>query len=266
MIITCTTCSTRLQIEDERAPVGSFTIRCPKCRNLVKARRDVPKAAHLASRQNPTGSLEKPKSTPAPAYQPPTLPTHNQTINNVKSVPVAPSGGDNSNQLLQTLVALLQQGTGAGNSPSNSSFDWERQRALVCVEDAYREKIARLLSEKNYQVYLAADKGQAVERMREEKMNLVVLSPLFDERDLGEGAVRQEFEYLRPADRRRLFVVLLTEHEKTMDNHAAFLENVNLIVNPKDIDALLRALDISMRVYNELYHNFNEALGIGPIG
>lgn len=268
MIITCTSCSTRLQVEDEKAPVGAFTIRCPKCRNLVKAKREVPNDVDLSSRQRPTGGLDKPKS--APVYKPSAPVTHNQTINSVKSVQATANvtGGDsNSNQLLQALTALLQQGVGTNNvSAHNPRYDWERQRALVCVEEQHREKIASLLSERHYQVYIAADKIQAVERMHEEKMNLVVLSPLFDEQNMGEGTVRQEFDSMRPADRRRLFVVLFTELQKTMDNHASFLENVNLIVNPKDIEALPRALEISMRTYNELYHNFNDALGIGPVG
>lgn len=264
MIITCTTCSTRLQIEDEKAPVGSFTLRCPKCRNLVKGKREIPNNSNLSSKQLPAGGIDKPKA--APAYKPAIPHTHNQTIDSKKSVQ-ASVGGD-ENPLLQTLIALLQQGTGGvSNSPNGSArYDWGRQRALVCVEEIHREKIAHLLAEKNYQVYIAEDAPQAVERIREEKMNLVLLSPLFDIENVGQGAVRQEFDYLRPADRRRLFVVLLTEDQKTMDNHASFLQNVNLIVNPKDIDALPRALDISIGAFNELYHNFNDALGIGPIG
>jgi CheY-like chemotaxis protein len=229
----------------------------------VKAKRDVPAPElNLTTRQRPTGGLETPKA--AAQYQSPPPLSHNQTIDNVQAIK-APVGGD-SNQLLQALLALLQQGTATGGVTNTPSFEWARQRALVCVEESQRETVARLLSEKNYQVYVAEEKMQAVERMREEKMNLVVLSPLFDEKNLGEGVVRQEFDFLRPADRRRLFVVLLTEHEKTLDSHAAFLEAVNVIVNTKEVSALPRALDISMREYNELYHNFNNSLGIGPIG
>jgi CheY-like chemotaxis protein len=252
-----------LQIEDEKAPVGAFTIRCPKCRNLVKAKRDVPAPElNLTARQRPTGGLEKPKAA-AQYLSPPPL-SHNQIIDNARAVKAQPSG--DTNQLLQALVALLQQGTAASGATNTPSFEWARQRALVCVEASQRETVARLLSEKNYQVYVAEDKMQAVERMREEKMNLIVLSPSFDEQNLGEGVVRQEIDFLRPADRRRLFVVLLTEHEKTLDSHAAFLEAVNVIVNTKEVEALPRALDISLLQYNELYHHFNNSLGIGPIG
>ncbi len=265
MIVTCSFCSTRLQFEDDKAPQGVFTVRCPKCRNLVKAERPVVSGGpDIASKQKPSSATKfenKPKS--APVYQAPT--SHNQTIDSAPAIQTT-AGTNDSNQLLQALAALLQQG-GASKSVSNSSsYDWDRQRALVCVEPQLRETVAKTLSDRNYQVYVAEDKTQAVEKMREEKMNLIVMSVLFDEQNLGEGAVRQELEFLRPPDRRRLFVILITDSEKTMDSHAAFLENANLIVHPKDVNAMSRALDISMRQYNELYHNFNSALGIGPIG
>jgi len=266
MIVTCSFCSTRLQFEDDKAPQGVFTVRCPKCRNLVKAERPVVSGGpDIASKQKPSSITKfenKPKS--APAYQAPL--SHNQIIDSAPAVQASAGMGEGS-QLLQALAALLQQGTMPGKTnTANASYDWERQRALVCIEAPLREMAARMLSERNYQVYVAEDKTQAVERMREEKMNMIVLSPLFEEQNYGETAVRQEMDFLRPADRRRMFVVLITDAEKTMDSHAAFLENVNLVVNPKDINAMPRALDISMRQYNELYHNFNSALGVGPIG
>jgi translation initiation factor IF-3 len=257
-----------LQLEEGKVPNGVFTVRCPKCRNLVKAKNEVSTSGpDLTKKQKPSGKLEKPKA--AAPYQPPPT-TQNQTIDSAPAIQAQAGGGSGSgdaNQLLQALTALLQQGATQNSAISNAArFDWERQRALVCVEPAHSATVARLMSERNYQVYVAQNKTQAVERMREEKMNLVVLSPLFDEQNYGEGSVRQEIDFLRPGDRRRLFIVLITEHKRTMDTHAAFLENVSLIVNTKDIAALQRALEMSIRYYNELYHNFNTALGVGPVG
>jgi hypothetical protein len=50
-----------------------------------------------------------------------------------------------------------------------------------------------------------------------------------------------------------------------MDLHAAFLQNVNLVVNPSDIGQLPDALELSIRHYNELYRPFNRALDVAPI-
>jgi hypothetical protein len=47
-----------------------------------------------------------------------------------------------------------------------------------------------------------------------------------------------------------------------MDAHAAFLQNVNAIINFSDIGELARILEHSLREYNELYKGFNMALNM----
>jgi hypothetical protein len=49
---------------------------------------------------------------------------------------------------------------------------------------------------------------------------------------------------------------------RTMDAHAAFLSNVNAIVNVNDLDELPRVMDIALRDYNELYREFYSASGL----
>jgi len=67
---------------------------------------------------------------------------------------------------------------------------------------------------------------------------------------------------LRPPQRRRLFFVLLSPSLRTLDAHAAFLNNVNAIVNINDVDELQRILDVALREYNELYRNFYGAFNL----
>jgi len=47
-----------------------------------------------------------------------------------------------------------------------------------------------------------------------------------------------------------------------MDAHAAFLNNVNAIVNLHDLEELPRLLEHRVREYNELYKDFNGVLGV----
>jgi len=70
---------------------------------------------------------------------------------------------------------------------------------------------------------------------------------------------------LRPSERRRLFLVYVTAGVRTMDLHAAFLQNVNLVINPSDVEQLPEALEVSIRHYNDLYRPFNRALEATPI-
>jgi len=52
---------------------------------------------------------------------------------------------------------------------------------------------------------------------------------------------------------------------RTMDAHAAFLNNVNAVVNLADLDQLPEVLDIALREFNELYKDFNGALSLAPL-
>jgi response regulator RpfG family c-di-GMP phosphodiesterase len=122
--------------------------------------------------------------------------------------------------------------------------------------------VARKMSENGYEVYVAEDTRQAVETMRSERMDVVLLDPQFDPAEQGSAFVVREVNVLRPTQRRRLFFVLLSPSMRTMDAHAAFLSNVNAIVNVNDLDELPRVMDIALRDYNELYREFYSASGL----
>src|SRR5260370_40899179 len=107
--------------------------------------------------------------------------------------------------------------------------------------------------------------AQALGRMREERMDIVILDASFDPLEQGVAFVTREVKLMRPSERRRLFFVYLTAGVRTMDPHAAFLQNVNLVVNPSDVEQLPEALDVSIRHSNELYHRLNRALQLAPL-
>jgi hypothetical protein len=98
--------------------------------------------------------------------------------------------------------------------------------------------------------------------MRANKMDVVLLEPQFDAAEQGSAFVVREINVLRPPQRRRLFFVLLSPSLRTMDAHAAFLSNVNAVLNVTDIDELPRILDVALREFNELYRDFYAASGL----
>jgi response regulator RpfG family c-di-GMP phosphodiesterase len=161
----------------------------------------------------------------------------------------------------------LQQGTTTASSkkPSGVRLKWERRRVLVCVTPTRREAIGRALVDDNYQVYIAEDTSQAIERMREEPMDIVLLEPDFDPVEQGAAFVTSEINVLSPAKRRRLLFVQISQAARTLDSHAAFVNNVNLVVNVADVDKLPKVLERMIRDFNDLYRDFNAALNIAEI-
>jgi predicted Zn finger-like uncharacterized protein len=255
MIIVCPNCSTRLQIDDEKAPSRPFTVRCPKCGNNVNS-----SAGSPASEQSALAVGDSP-STAGPRFDPArSAPTFELEP---KAIPASANGG--SDDAVKALLNLLRQATTGITSDDGSLSPWSRRKALVCTSEQYRESVARRLAEKNYQVFVAEETRQAVETMRSNQLQVVLLEAQFDSAEQGAAFVVREINVLRAAHRRRLFFVLLSPSLRTMDAHAAFLNNVNAVVNLADIEQLPEILDIALREFNELYKEFNDALSLAPL-
>jgi CheY-like chemotaxis protein len=172
-------------------------------------------------------------------------------------------GAPGANELAAALMGLLQVEKSPQKGPVRPS--WDRRRVLVCTDPKHREVIARGLTEKNHDVFVAEDTEQAIERMRESQVDVVILDTEFDPGEQGAAFVTREVHVMRPADRRRIFFVSLSSAKRTMDGHTAFLSSGNLVVNFNELAELPEILDRSLREFNELYKDFNAALGLAPI-
>ena len=255
MIIVCPSCSTRLQIDDEKAPSTPFTVRCPKCGNSINSG-----AISPASDQSALAVGESPSTTRHrfdPARSAPTFELEPKSTIGEQDPP--------ADEAVKLLLSLLRQ-SGANLNPEKSSLNpWSRRKALVCVGETYREGIARRLAENNYQVFVADETSQAIETMRSNQLQVVVLEAQFDPTEQGAAFVVREINVLRSSQRRRLFFVLLSPSLRTMDAHAAFLNNVNAVVNLADLEELPQILDVALREFNELYKDFNGALSLAGL-
>lgn len=254
MIIVCQECASRLQVDETKVPSRPFSVRCPKCNSSINSASSCSAAEHSALALGESPATGKPRfehpPLPAPLFELEAKGKENKTV-----VPA-------TEKLAELLSDLLsQQATTVGGSP-NGRPSWNLRKALICSPADNREKLARGLAENGFQVFVADDTGQAVERMRENQLDVVVLDPRFDPVEQGSVFVTREVSILRPAQRRRLFFVLLSPTLRTMDAHAAFLNNVNATINLSDIEELPQLLEHRVREYNELYKDFNGILGV----
>jgi predicted Zn finger-like uncharacterized protein len=247
MIIVCPKCATRLQIDDEKSPNRPFNVRCPKCSNTISSGPSSPATEQSALAVGGSPSTDHPRfeQAAARAYEP--------------STPGATPAND---ETVRMLFDLLSKGASQNTDNPNARPAWDKRKALVCASEPYRDAVARALSSLGCQVFVAEDTRQAVETMRANKMDVVVLEPQFDTAEQGSVFVIREINILRPPQRRRLFFVLLTPSLRTMDAHAAFLNNVNAVVNVTDIEELSRVMEVALREYNELYREFYTAFGL----
>jgi predicted Zn finger-like uncharacterized protein len=253
MIIVCQKCSSRLQVDEAKVPARPFVIRCPKCNSSVESGSTSPAIEQSAINVGDSPSTENPRfdhATPAPLFE---LEGKGQEENPAASA---------TERLVELLTGLMNQPAASARSHQNARPSWDPRKALVCVPEENRELIARSLAEDGYQVFVAQDTRQAVDRMREDHLDVVLLDPRFDPAEQGTIFVTREVSILRPAQRRRLFFVLLSPSLRTMDAHAAFLNNVNAIINVNEMEKLPKLIERRVREYNELYKEFNSAMGV----
>jgi predicted Zn finger-like uncharacterized protein len=240
MIIRCDNCSVSLQLDEAKIPTGAFSVRCPRCQNLLRVKKD-------ASGRG-LSTVDQLAASQAAAAQGDTAGF------------AARESDVQINSALRSLMTALQTDTGA-----TAQEDQQKPRRILLCLGEHADKTARLLAAAGYKVYVAETPAQANERLRDGKTELLIFSPDFSP-DLGGAAViQQKANAMYSSERRRLFLISLEDGGTTMNAHDAFLRNLNLIVNTNDLEQLPLILERALGDYNDLYGYFNRAAGAQPI-
>lgn len=243
MIIRCDNCSVSLQLDESKVPNGNFTVRCPRCQNMLRANRGA------NGKISPTvQQLEQNQPAPAAAG------AGQQFAEKESEFEI--------NNALKSLLSALQTGKAALDSDDEKAQ--KPRRILLCLGDK-RDDVARTLTEAGYKVYIAQTPAQANERLREGKTEIVIFSPDFAAEFGGAAILQQKANAMYTSERRRLFLVSLEDGGTTMNAHDAFLRNLNLIVNTDDIPQLPLILNRAVHDFNDLYHYLNKGFGVEPI-
>jgi len=243
MIIRCDNCSVSLQLDESKVPAGNFSVRCPRCQNLLRVQKDssgkgLSTVQQLAA-NGPAASTGEGEADFA-----------------------AKESGLQINNALRSLMQALQRGSN-GVLPDDENEEKPR-RILLCLGQR-TEEAARILSKAGYKVYVAQTPAQANERLRDGKTELLMFSPDFSAELGGAAVLQQKANAMYSSERRRLFLISLEDAGTTMNAHDAFLRNLNLIVNVHDLPQLPLVLNRALCDYNDLYGNYNKAAGLAAI-
>ena len=242
MIIRCDNCSVSLQIDESKVPTGSFTVRCPRCQNMLRAYKKVDGSGSSTVEQLAANK-------PAPAVS--------EGAQNF----AAKESEFQINNALKSLLAALQTDKKAIDSTEESE---KPRRVLLCLGDK-RDVVAKSLTDAGYKVYMADTPAQANERLREGKTSIIIFSPDFAPEYGGAAILQQKANAMYTSERRRLFLVSLEDTGTTMNAQDAFVRNLNLIINSRDIAQLPLIMNRALHDYNDLYHYFNQALEMEAI-
>jgi DNA-binding NtrC family response regulator len=137
----------------------------------------------------------------------------------------------------------------------------EGETALICEMDTQiREKVSDALSSLGFHITESSSARDALKKMRFHIYDAVILNENFDTQNPETNDVLAYLQNLAMTTRRHMFVALISERYRTMDNMAAFNKSVNLVINPKNIQDIGTILKRGINDNTAFYRVFYEGL------
>ncbi len=224
MNIVCEQCQGKFKIPDEKLPKGqTFSITCPNCKNKIS----------IDTRSKTDSSSEDLKQKSA-------TPT------------------------TETKKTIFDEVVSGAYDASEKPFDFVEEgveTALLCETDpAILAEIKIAIENMGYHTTEAQSALDALKQMRFHVFDMVVLNEKFDTQDPDNNNVLKYLQQMSMDIRRNIFVALITDRFRTMDNMAAFHKSVNIVINLKNIKEIEKILKSGIADSTVFYRVFKEVL------
>jgi hypothetical protein len=133
--------------------------------------------------------------------------------------------------------------------------------ALVLDNDDLRlSEITPALAELGYKVVQPPSLHEATSKIRLHPFDMIILSDGFDGKGFEGNPITNYLNRLSMSVRRKIYLVLISERFKTMDNMMAFAMSANLVVNPEDLPNIRLILKKSASDNEKFYKVFMDTL------
>ncbi len=162
----------------------------------------------------------------------------------------SPAGGaptaNEEDSLLSNPFAFLEEGA---------------KTAMICEPvDTVRSKVRAMLKKMEYHLAEPQSPREALKQMRAHPFDVIVINEKFGTNDPEANHVLRYMEQLLMSVRRNMYVTLLTDRFKTMDNMMAFRKSVNLIFNVEDLEHLDKIFNKCFNENEQFYRIFKDSL------
>lgn len=233
MEVTCEHCSTKLNVPDEKIPRGqAVKFACPNCKNriVLDARQEEPGNPTAAASEIPDGTGR----------------FHVKSIESSEAAQREEKGYNYQDYSDDKDLDFFEEGT---------------KLALVLESnEAQAQSIKSAVEQLGYKYIPTPNTRDATGKMRFHHFDLVVLSDGFDEQPLEQSPILNYLNRMVMSIRRRIFVALLGDDFKTMDDMMAFAMSANLVINKKDMDRLVAILKKAISDNEKFYKVFMDLL------
>ena len=145
-------------------------------------------------------------------------------------------------------------------SPLDLLEEGTRLALLLDGDEGHVMEINSALKELSYKPILSTSISEAMGKLRLHHFDLVLFTDGFDGQDLEHSPIAHYLNHLSMSLRRKIFLVLVSDKFKTMDDMMAFGKSANLVVNPDDLSNLPLVLKKAVSDNEKFYKVFMDIL------
>ena len=161
-------------------------------------------------------------------------------------------------------VSFVDANSNGTYDASEKPFDFieeEGLTALVCESNPLvQATITGALELMEYQITKAESTRDALKRMRYHNYDLFVVNENFDTDNPESNGILLYLERLNMLVRRNMFIALVSDRFRTMDNMMALNKSVNLIINIKNVEDIGKILSRGITDNEFFYRVFKGTL------
>ena len=230
MELICEQCKTKLNILDEKIPKDQVVrINCPKCKSKITL--DTRSHGSTSTVAEPGNDDSKSTGT---------------EIGESKRMKETEEGYTYSDFSEDKALDFFEEGT---------------KLALIMGSDSEQSrKIKSVVEELGYKGVVTPNTRDALGKMRFYHFDMVILSDGFDGQPLDNSPIVNHLNRLGMPVRRRIFLALLSEKFKSMDNMMSFAMSANAVFSTKELDRLGLMLRKAVTENDKLYKVFMDTL------
>lgn len=243
--ITCTECNHFFQISEAKIPGPTFKAKCPACHKVfqvtIHENGKKPEAASEPNRQSLVSQREilemlRPEMEALVKTQ----------LDAVRA------------DILLSLASLLGK---QGQVQPGHSDEYSDLHALVCQPDAaVAQQIAAVLQRLKHSVQICSTASEALTRLEGGFFHVITTDLAFPDDREGGAKILGKINARKQDDRRKIFVVIVSDQIKTSGPQTAFFHGANIVVQKSDLSNFESLIQEGVRYYRELYSNYSKLL------
>jgi len=230
MEVTCAQCNTKLNVPDEKIPKDQMIrINCPKCKNKITI------DSHLSTQNEPSSDDSFAE----------TGKLHLKFIESKRGEDIEKSEDVKDDFSDDEALDFFDEGT---------------KLALVLADDDMAEKVKIAVEELGYKYVPTPNTRDALGKLRFHRFDVVFIAEGFDGQELDNSPIRNYLNSLSMSSRRRIFLALMGDKFKTMDDMMAYTMSANMVISTKDAGKLSSILKKGLSEYERFYKVFMDTL------